>query len=137
MTCFTYDEFYPDHTYENTNTALDDCIKCILKKQSFDWMPMLKKESLRINNNFPLSEKEYLNIINRFKEAYEDIKINDVTSTNCVIKDNNCQVTGSYDIILASALEEINSRRNWLVEFEFDDFGLWEIYHVQIEGINF
>lgn len=137
MTCFTYDEFYPDHIYENTNTALDDCIKCILKKQSFDWMPMLKKENLRINNNFPLSEKEYLNIINRFKEAYEDIKVNDFTSTDCVIKDNNCQVTGNYDIVLVSALEEINLKGNWLVEFEFDDFGFWEIYHVQIEGINF
>ena len=27
MTCFTYDEFYPDPIYENTNIALDDCIR--------------------------------------------------------------------------------------------------------------
>ncbi|MEO8108720.1 MAG: hypothetical protein ABI594_01750 [Ginsengibacter sp.] len=137
MTCFTYDEFYPDHIYENTNTALDDCIKCILKKQTFDWMPMLKKENLRINNRYPLSEKEYLNVINHFKKAYEDIKVNDVTSTDCVIENNNCRVTGSYDIVLVSALEEINLKGKWLVEFEFDDFGFWEISHVQIEEINF
>lgn len=137
MTCFTYDEFYPDYIYENTNTALNDCIKCILKKTSFDWMPMLKKENLRINNNFPLSEKEYLTVINRFKGTYEDIKVNEVISTDCSIEGNNCQVTGKHDIILVSQLEEINVKGKWLVEFEFDDFGFWEINHVHIEGINF
>src|SRR6185437_8242613 len=35
MTCFTYDEFYPDHIYDNTRTALEDCIQCILKKTDF------------------------------------------------------------------------------------------------------
>lgn len=137
MTCFTYDEFYPDHIYENTNTAVNDCIKCILKKQSFTWMPMLRKRNLQINNRHSLSEKEYLNIINLFKESYEDIKVKDITSTACTINNKKCLVTGSYDIILASVLEEINLKGKWLVEFEFDDFGFWEIYHVYIEGINF
>ena len=35
MSCFTYDEFYPDYIYDNTNIALHDCIECILKKQVF------------------------------------------------------------------------------------------------------
>lgn len=137
MTCFTYDEFYPDPIYENTKTALDDCIKCILEKQCFTWMPMLKKENLRINDRYPLSEKEYLTVINRFKDAYEDIKVNEITNTDCVIENKNCRVNGKYDIILVSALEEINLKGKWLVEFEFDTFGFWEISHVQIEGINF
>lgn len=137
MTCFTYDEFYPDHIYDNTRTALEDCIQCILKKTAFNWMPMLKKEDLRINDHYPLSEKEYINIINRFKEAYEDIKANDLTTTDCQIVDANCEVKGTYDITLVLPSEELNLKGNWLVEFEFDDFGFWEIYHVHIEGINF
>ena len=137
MTCFTYDEFYPDHIYENTNTALDDCIKCILKKQHFAWMPMLKKENLRINDRYPLSEKEYLKVINQFKDAYEDIKVNEIISTDCIIAENDCRVNGKYEIILVSALEEINLAGKWFVKFKFDDFGFWEINHVQIEGINF
>lgn len=137
MTCFTYDEFYPDPIYENTNTALDDCIKCILEKQCFTWMPMLKNERLRLNDHYPLSEKEYLTVINRFKDAHEDIKVNEISNTDCVVEDNNCRVNGKYDIILVSSLEEINLKGKWFVEFEFDGFGFWEIDHVQIEGINF
>ena len=137
MTCFTYDEFYPDHIYDNTRTALEDCIQCILKKTDFSWMPMLRKDDLRINDHHPLSEKEYIDIINQFKEAYEDIKANDLTTTDCQIVDTNCQVKGTYGITLVLPSEEINLKGNWLVEFEFDDFGFWEIYHVYIEGINF
>ena len=137
MTCFTYDEFYPDHIYDNTRTALEDCIQCILKKTDFSWIPMLRKDDLRINDHHPLSEKEYIDIINQFKEAYEDIKANDLTTTDCQIVDTNCQVKGTYDITLVLPSEEINLKGNWLVEFEFDDFGFWEIYHVYIEGINF
>jgi hypothetical protein len=136
MTCFTYDEFYPDHIYDNTRTALEDCIECILEKQSFSWMPMLTKENLRINDHYPLSEKEYVNIITRFKEAYEDIRVNDLTSIDCVIDDINCRVRGNYDVTLVLASEEIIVKGNWKVEFIWDgDF--WEIVNVQIEGINF
>ncbi|MDQ6903187.1 MAG: hypothetical protein M3139_09270 [Bacteroidota bacterium] len=136
MTCFTYDEFYPDHVYDNTRIALEDCIECILKKQSFSWMPMLSSENLRINNHYPLSEQEYLRIINHFKEAYEDIKVNDVTSIDCVINDTNCYVAGSYDIVLVSTLEEINLKDKWQVDFNWDGT-FWEIVNVQIERINF
>lgn len=137
MTCFTYDEFYPDCIYDNTRTALEDCIQCILKRKTFEWMPMLRKGNLRLNNHFPLSEKEYIIIINRFKESYADIGVNDIESNKCILNDTYCQVTGSYDIVLVSALEEIKQKGSWLVEFEFDDFGFWEIYHVHIAGINF
>jgi len=137
MTCFTYDEFYPDHIYDNTRTALEDCIQCILKKTDFSWMPMLKKENLRINNHYRLSEKEYINIIKRFKEAYEDIKPSDLATTSHQIVDTNCQVKGTYDVTLVLPSEEVNVKGTWIVEFEFDDYGFWEIYHVHIEGINF
>ena len=137
MTCFTYDEFYPDHIYDNTRTALEDGIQCILKKTDFNWMPMLKKEDLCINDHYPLSEKEYINIIKRFKKAYEDIKPYDLATTDCQIVDANCHVKGTYDVTLVLPSEEVNVKGNWLVEFEFDDFGFWEIYHVYIEGINF
>ena len=100
-------------------------------------MPMLKKENLRINNHYPLSEKEYINIIKRFKEAYEDIKPNDLATTSCQIVDTNCRVKGTYDVTLVLPSEEVNVKGTWIVEFEFDDYGFWEIYHVHIEGINF
>ena len=98
---------------------------------------MLKTENLCINDRYPLSEKEYLTVINRFKDAYEDIKVNEITSTDCIIEDTNCRVNGKYDIILVSVPETINLKGKWFVEFELDDLGYWKIYDVQIEGINF
>ena len=87
MTCFTYDEFYPDHKYDNTRHAGEDCIGVILKKKTrFDWMPLLKKENLRINDHYPLSEKEYIALINRFKEAYEDIQLQEMNDPVCIIE---------------------------------------------------
>ena len=43
-TCFTYDEFYPDHKYDNTRYAIDDCIGVIFDKKEYEWMPWLKKK---------------------------------------------------------------------------------------------
>jgi hypothetical protein len=137
MTCFTYDEFYPDHIYDNTNYATDDCIKQILKKHPVTLLPWMRKENLQLNNYCSLTEEKFKELINRFKDAYEDIKLNDLTNIDCVIDNNNCQVKGTYDITLVLPSEEVNIKGNWLVEFEFDDYGFWEIYNVQIEGINF
>src|SRR5450759_619983 len=138
MSCFTYDEFYPDYKYDNTRHAVEDCIEVILKKKHFDWMPLLKKENLRINDHYPVSEKEYINLINRFKDAYEDIQLQEMNDPVCTIEGNSCYVKGNYDVTLTFSSEEIFINGEWMVEYEFDeDFGFWEIANVQMEGINF
>lgn len=137
VTHFTYDEFYPDHKYDNTRHAVEDCIGVILKKQHFDWMPLLKNENLRINDHYPLSEKEYINLINRFKESYEDIQLQDMNDPGCTIDGNCCFVKGAYSVNLKLSPEEISMSGNWMVEYEFDEeFGFWEISNVQIENIR-
>src|SRR5687768_16132864 len=136
MSCFTYDEFYPDHKYDNTRHAVEDCIGVILKKQHFDWMPLLKNENLRINDHYPVSEKEYINLINCFKDAYEDIRLEEMSDPVCTIEGNSCCVKGNYSVNLILSSEEIFINGNWMVEYEFDDFGFWEIANVQIEGID-
>jgi len=135
MTCFTYDEFYPDHIYDNTRYATDDCIKQILEKDPVTLLPWMRKENLQLNTYCSLTEEKFKELINRFKDAYEDIKLSDLTNINCVIDNNNCQVKGMYDVTLVLPSEEVNAKGSWLVEF--DNYGFWEIYNVQIEGINF
>lgn len=101
MNCFTYDEFHPDHKYDNTRAAVDDCIETIFKKQPIEWIPNLRSENLRLNDHYPLSEKEYINIINRFKEAYEDIQLQEMNDPLCTIEKNSCYVKGNYELTLA------------------------------------
>ncbi len=137
MTCFTYDEFYPDHIYDNTRYATDDCIKQIFEKDPITFLMWFQKDNIRLNNNFPLNEEEYKTIINRFKSLYDDIQLNDLTNIDCIIDNTNCQVQGGFDVTLVLPSEEIKVEGNWLVEFNLDDYGYWGIYNVEIEGINF
>lgn len=138
MTCFTYDEFYPDHVYDNTRYAVDDSIKLILEKDPLTLLMWFRKENLTLNNHYPLNEEGFKEIINRFKELYDDIRLNDITNVDCVIDDSVCNVKGMYDVTLVLPLEEINLKGKWLVQFALrKDFGYWQIHNVQIEGINF
>jgi hypothetical protein len=137
MTSFTYDEFYPDHRYDNTRYAMDDCIKQIFEKDPLTLLMWFQKDNIRLNNNFPLNEEAYKDIVNRFKLLYDDIKLNDLSNVDCIIDNTNCQIKGSFYVTLILPSEEIKVEGKWLVEFNLDDYGYWEIYHVQIEGINF
>lgn len=137
MTGFIYDEFYPDHIYDNTRYAVD-CMKLILEKEPLDLLMLFSKENLKLNNHYPLNEEEFKKIVNRFKELYENITLNDITNVDCVIADTFCNVKGMYDVTLVLPLEEINLKGDWLVEFALDEvLGDWQIHDVQIEGINF
>jgi hypothetical protein len=135
-TCFTYDEFYPDYKYDNTRYAIDDCIAEIFDKKKNEWMPWLRRENLCINNHSNLTETDFKKIINRFKEAYEDIIVNEIKDVDFSIDENFCQVKGIYDITMKLPMEEMVIRGNWDVSFE-KDLGDWCIVNVQIEGINF
>ena len=135
ITCFTYDEFYPDHKYDNTRYAIDDCIEVIFNKKH-EWMPWLRRENLCINNHNNLTEADFKEIINRFKEAYEDIIVNEIKDVDFSIDETLCQVKGIYNITMKLPGEEMVTAGNWNVNFE-RDLGYWSIVNVQIEGINF
>ena len=136
MSCFTYDEFYPDNKYDNTRYAVEDCIGLILRKDPVEYMTHLERENLCINNHYPVSVEEFKKIINRFKEVYEDIIVNEIKDVDFSIDEKRCHVKGIYDVTMKLPLEEINLKGNWLVEFLWDG-DYWEIVNVQIKGINF
>jgi hypothetical protein len=117
-TCFTYDEFYPDDKYDNTRYAIDDCIGVIFDKKKYEWMPWLRRENLCINNHNNLTETDFKEIINSFKEAYEDIIVNEIKDVDFSIDENFCQVKGIYNITMKLPMEEMILRGNWDVNFE-------------------
>jgi len=67
--CFTYDEFHPDHEFDNTNVAVNDCIAPMLVKKPFEWMHHFRRDGLRLNDHFPLTEDEFKLLVNRFHDA--------------------------------------------------------------------
>jgi hypothetical protein len=135
---FIYDEFYPDHIYDNTRYAVDDCIKLIFNPRQIDFMPWLKRKNLSLNDHYPLTEEDFKKRINQFKEAYKDIKLNKLMGIDCEINENCCEVKGEYDISLVLPSEERRVLGSWRVEFELDEDGdYWQIVSVQVENIRF
>ena len=137
-TNFTYDEFYPDVEYENTNAAVDDCIKAILCKEPIGWMTHFKSYNLVLNNHVQLSEDEFKAKINSFKQAYDDINNIEVAVTAFNVQGNCCTVKGNYSCAAVVDKDTVQLSGDWEVAFERDtDLNYWNINNVQIAGINF
>ena len=138
MSGFIYDEFHPDHEYDNTRAALDDCIKPILEKDPFEWMHHFRNENIRLNTHYPLTKDEFKNIINRFKDSFNEIELINLSETSSQITDNICYIKGNYSAKGKFEHDEILWNGDWTVEFEPDEeYGYWYIVNVQIEGISF
>ena len=136
--CFTYDEFHPDHEYENTNAAIDDCIKPMLEKKPFEWMHHFRKEGLRLNDHFPITEDEFKILVNRFHDAFDDLEVEEANDYYCGIDDRSCKVKGYYSVVGKLSSGDVPLKGNWMVEFEPDADGYyWYIVNVQVEGIRF
>lgn len=124
MTCFTYDEFYPDPYFDNPQAATEDCIKYILQKMPMNFMPHFRKENLQLNNHLQLTEGQLKAFVNRFKETYDAFKVIEIKDTSCIVVENKSTVNGIYHIEAISGNETINLSGTWHVDFERDaDFG--------------
>jgi hypothetical protein len=134
---FIYDEFYPDYEYDNTRYALDDCIKLIFEKEQVDYMPNLSKK-ITLNNHKDLNEEHFKDIINQFKDAFDDIVLHSAEATSCTIEETTCTVKGSYSATGLIGKDKLEWNDAWTVIFDFDDdLGYWEIVTVLIQNINF
>ena len=135
---FIYDEFHPDPVYDNARTAKEDCINYILKKELMQWTHNFKEENLRLNLHYPLTIEQFKNLVNQFKEAYDNLEIIEIAETICVVNDKESWVTGTFQVnaTLAGALVPLSGK--WKVFFELEEeLGYWYINQVNVEGIAF
>jgi len=137
-TNFIYDEFHPDPVYDNTRIAIDDCINYILEKEPMEWTHHFRKENLRLNQNYPLAVEEFKNIVNRFKDAYDNLAINEIAANNCIVNAKVSEVTGVYSVTATTGKDTYELSGNWKTILELEEeFGYWNIVEVEIDGINF
>lgn len=137
MTSFIYDEFYPDHEYDNTILATDDCIRLILSKKPYEFSPHFDDEDIQLNDHAHLSEDELMAIVNRFKRSFTDIHLIRVMSESCVIRKNLCTVKGKYLVELLSGDRLLTVEDSWMVQLRFrKDYGYWYMMNVQLNGIE-
>lgn len=138
MSSFTYDEFYPDPYYDNTRVAKEECINYILEKDPLKWTHNFHQENLQLNQHSSLTQEDLKTIVNRYKAAYDDIKVMEIKETNCTVDGDTSNVSGSYIVKATTGNHTISLSGNWLVNFERDtDLGYWFIRAVSISGISF
>lgn len=137
-TNFIYDEFHPDPVYDNTRIATGDCINYILEKKPMEWTHHFKKEGLLLNDHFPLSIDEFRDTVNRFKMAYDDLEITELSGINCSVNDKLSAVTGTYSVFASVGSNSHTLSGDWKVVLEQDEeLGYWYITEVEISGIKF
>jgi hypothetical protein len=133
---FIYDEFHPDHLYDNARMAMEDCISIILRKEPMEWTMPFRDTDLRLNDRFPLAIGDLKDIINRFKSVYDDIDLEDLKQESSIIENDQAWVEGSYLVKVRSGKELSSLSGNWKVALELhEEMEYWRITSVFIENI--
>lgn len=137
MCCFIYDEFHPDPVYENTTAALETC-RQIFAGEPMEWMHHFKKENLRLNDHYPITEEEFKNAVNRFKQAYDKIELLELQDKFCSISESIGFVKGDYKVQATINNDIVLLSGNWAIRFELnEEFGYWFINEVEVGGNMF
>lgn len=136
-TCFIYDEFHPDHQYENAKVALNDCIKEILGKKELHWTFQYEQQ-VTLNGKTGLDLQNFRKLINKFKSRFRHIKPLKVDISDCTISGEKCLVTGTYEICFSTDNEHWLKTGIWSVSMRYwSDLDIWLIAEISVEGLQF
>lgn len=136
-TCFIYDEFHPDHPYENSRTAVNECLREIFSDGDLQWT-FQYEQVLQLNDITGLSIEAFRRRVNAFKQRYKHIEPIHIEALDCTISGDKCLVTGKYEVCLTTVEEHWLKSGLWSVRFRYwADLDIWMITQIQIEGIVF
>jgi len=136
MTCFIYDEFYPDHRYDNQHMVVDYCIKDFFCKNEIFGFHF--NQAVTVNNYEKLSWIEFQRLINSYRSGFEKTKNLEIKVSNSIVENNYGKVSGSYKALFIRRHQSEEKYGNWTVELCFSKkLGYWLINNIQIEGIQF
>ncbi len=135
-TCFIYDEFYPDHAYDNQQMVVDYCIKAFFVKREV--CNFCLNHTLTLNRYKKLSWQEFQSLMDCYHLSFNETKNVEIKVDHSLIKDNTGEVSGSYKALFITHDEEQEKSGKWKTELCFaKKFGFWLITNIQIEGIDF
>ena len=136
MYCFVYDEFHPDPYYENENTAVQYCVRHLLRKQ--EWFMLFDAtEKITLNHHINLTTEEFTEKIKRFRSQYTEINCLCAEATKTIIRGNECVVQGFHETGLCTDEQCFIMKGNWEVRFMMAEDNQWLVTSLQLEGIAF
>ena len=91
-----------------------------------------------MNGHFPVTIDQFRAIVDQYKATYDNIEIEAIAVTNCLVEEQICNVDGTYNVKTSIGNDALQLTGNWKVNFEKDEeIGYWYIFEVQISGIIF
>lgn len=134
---FLYDDFYPDHAYNNINLVLNYCLHQLFRKDPMEWMGQFRKTGLYLNGYEGLEIEELITLANGFKERvsrFEQVEVDDVVS---IVEGKRGSVKGSFRLRFRMDHAAYYLAGKWSVQLERDRDNNWYILSVEIPGIDF
>lgn len=135
-THFVYDEFHPDHAYENSRTAVTECLQEMLKKEEMQWTFQFE-QNLSINQYRMLTIDGFRRLMNSFKSRYKHIEPLNIETRKCIIENNSCLVSGWHETCFTTEEEHVLKTGSWKVWFRYwTELRIWMIHEIEIDGID-
>ena len=135
LTQFIYDEFHPDHVYDNSRLVQLAVLGEIFTNGDLVSEVQYNKE-FRFNNELFTEFKLFNDRIALFKSLYYDIDLSESTVDSCVVDSDRCVVTGSYAATAKMDRHDDIYTGNFRVELSTPDMYYWFIDAINIEGFN-
>jgi hypothetical protein len=135
-TNFIYDEFYPDPIYDNSRMVQQDLFGDVFRKDDLFYKIHYPETGFAFNDKLFDSRQPYIDMINRFKSAFDEIELNECLVENCVVENDVCKIAGNYSASAVSGNDKTLFQGNYSVELEIGEFGYWDFKKIIIEGFN-
>ena len=136
---FIYDEFHPDPLYDNPRSSIEGFIEPLFQAKPFSAMHFFRRFDLRLNDQYPLSQRQFMNLVNHFKNEHKGFHGLQVKNVRCSIEDGLSVVDGTYEVSASRKDGAIlDYSGSWQVSLsENPATGVWDISSVQVDGISF
>jgi hypothetical protein len=135
MHCFIYDEFYPDHIYDNTCKVRDDLFPDIFSKKpmSFDYG---FKDELSFNHRVYKDFDALKDAVNNFKTFFEEINLEKCIASSCSVEEASSAVKGKYEASAIAGKEKMIFQGEFIIGLLLNSVGFYSIKDIFIEGIH-
>lgn len=135
MHCFIYDEFYPDHIYDNTRKVQDDLFPDIFSKKpmSFDYG---FKDDLSFNHKVYKDFDALKDAVNNFKTFFEEINLEKCIVSSCSVEEASSTVKGKYEASAIAGKEKMIFQGEFIIGLLLNSVGFHSIKDIFIEGIH-
>jgi len=136
MHCFIYDEFYPDHIYDNTRKVEEDLFPDIFKKEPMDFDYGFVYEDISFNNKIYKDFEALKDAVNNFKSFFEKISLEECVVASSFVEENTGTVQGRYKAWAVAGNEKIIFQGEFIINLTLNSVGFHSIKDIFMEGIN-